>query len=77
MPVSARPVPRARSAIAAPSTPRKKRRRSTDIRFDATAFRVPRNELRYGPDQTDPYRKSPRCHLHRFHLIGMRSKIGH
>jgi len=38
-------------------TPRKKRRRSTDIRFMATAFRG--MKLRYGPDQTDPYGRSP------------------
>src|SRR5262249_24526664 len=48
---------------------------STDIRLMATAFRG--MKLRYGPDQTDPYKRAPRCHLHRFHFIGMRSKIGH
>jgi len=54
-------------------TPRKKRRRSTDIRFMATAFRG--MKLRYGPDQTDPYGRSPPgCRLHRFHFCCRRRR---
>jgi hypothetical protein len=60
-------------AIAAPDTAQKAA--TLDGHPVGSAFRG--MKLRYDPDQTDPYRKSPRCNLYQFHFIGMLSKIGH